>query len=155
MRPAMPKQAAKSYLRTAMPKQAPKSYVRLPTNADDLSLCPEARTVLRSIANPFLPIHLACRFPRVMNRIAHLWHRPAQLDAYFDDLLIDRRGGRQGFPFAVVSELGVLKAYYETQIYPKRECVWQKVYTVPSAPLASAGHPAPARPATAHSTSPT
>ena len=71
-----------------------------------------------------------------MNRIARLWHRPIQLDAYFDDLLIDQRGGRQGFPFAVASELAALKVYYETKIYPKRECIWQKVYTVSNNPQA-------------------
>jgi len=47
-------------------------------------------------------------------------------------LLIDRRGGRQGFPFAVASELSALKHYYQTVIYPKRECVWARVYDLPS-----------------------
>jgi hypothetical protein len=70
----------------------------------------------------------------VVNHIACLWRRPAHLDRYFDDLLIDKRGGRQGFPFAVANELAVLKDYYETEVYPKRECVWQKVYSLPSNP---------------------
>jgi len=113
-------------------KQAAKSYMRQPVTFDDLGLCLEARALLQSFDNRFLPIHLACRFPRVLNQIARLWNRPARLDDYFDDLLIDRRGGRQGFPFAVASELSALKHYYQTVIYPKRECVWARVYDLPS-----------------------
>jgi hypothetical protein len=82
-------------------KQPAKSYMRQPVTFADSGLCLEARALLQSIDNRFLPIHLACRFPRVLNQIARLWNRPARLDDYFDDLLIDRRGGRQGFPFAV------------------------------------------------------
>ena len=113
---------------------ATRTYVRRPISADELSLCPEATALLRSLDTHVLPAHLACRFPRVMNRIARLWYRPTLLDSYFEDLLIDKRGGRQGFPFAVATELAALKHYYQTEIYPKRECVWQKVYSVPSHP---------------------
>jgi len=112
----------------ATANDAAKKYMRRPITGDDLGLCPEARAVLQSLDSHALPVHLACRFPRVMNQIARLWHRPAHLDIYFEDLLIDKRGGRQGFPFAVATELVALKDYYETRVYPKRECVWQKIY---------------------------
>jgi hypothetical protein len=113
------------------PRRATKSYMRRGI-ANDSSLCHEARALLQSMDNRFLPAHLACAFPRVMNQIARLWHRPAQLDEYFDDLLIDGRGTRQGFPFVVASELNALKHYYQAVIYPKRECVWDKVYSTAS-----------------------
>src|SRR5215813_10279762 len=89
---------------------ATKTYVRRPISADELNLCPEATALLRSLDTPVLPAHLACRFPRVMNRIARLWYRPALLDSYFEDLLIDKRGGRQGFPFAVSDRTGGTEA---------------------------------------------
>ena len=120
--------------RAAMANHATNSYMRRPITADDLRLCPEARALLHSLDNRVLPVHLACRFPRVMNEIARLWRRPARLDRYFDDLLIDQRGGRQGLPFAVATELAALKDYYQTEVYPKRECVWQKVYSLPTNP---------------------
>ena len=35
--------------------------------------------------------------------------------------------GRQAFPFAVAVELAVLNDYYQTDVYPKRECVWLRL----------------------------
>jgi hypothetical protein len=120
--------------RAAIGNPATRSYVRQPMTTDDLHLSPETRQLLQSLDKLVLPIHLASRFPRVLNEIARLWRRPAHLDRYFDDLLIDKRGGRQGFPFAVAAELAGLKDYYQTEVYPKRQCVWQNVYSVPSYP---------------------
>ena len=120
--------------RAAIGNPATRSYVRQPMTTDDLRLSPETRQLLQSLDKLVLPIHLASRFPRVLNEIARLWRRPAHLDRYFDDLLIDKRGGRQGFPFAVAAELAALKDYYQTEVYPKRQCVWQNVYSVPSYP---------------------
>ncbi len=115
------------------------SYVRRPVDPDDLKLCQEARTLLRRLDPSVLPIHLACRFPHVMNNIARPWDRPAHLDRYFDDLIIDKRGNRKGFPFAVAVELAVLKNHYQRRVYPQRECVWQQVYNVESGAIAKVG----------------
>ena len=120
--------------RAAMASPTARDYARRPAMNEDLRLSPEAKALLNSVDKRVLPIQLSCRYPRVVNHIACLWRRPAHLDRYFDDLLIDKRGGRQGFPFAVANELAVLKDYYETEVYPKRECVWQKVYSLPSNP---------------------
>jgi hypothetical protein len=32
----------------------------------------------------------------------------------------------------VALELSTLKEYYQTEAYPKKECVWQKVYSLPT-----------------------
>jgi len=88
--------------------------------------------MLESLAHDLRPHHLPERFPRVMNEIARRWRRPAQLDRYFEDLLMDTRTGRQGFALTVAVELSTLKDYYQTDVYPKNECVWQKIYTLPS-----------------------
>jgi hypothetical protein len=62
---------------------------------------------------------LALKFPRIANHIAQNWSRPERLKPYFAGLLIDERGGRQGFPPEVATELLRLSWYYETRIYPK------------------------------------
>jgi len=46
---------------------------------------------------------------------------------YLDDLLIDRRGGRQGFPFDVALEIAGLKDYYETSIHPTAQTAWDLI----------------------------
>ncbi|MCB1888905.1 MAG: ankyrin repeat domain-containing protein [Rhodocyclaceae bacterium] len=58
------------------------------------------------------PSELEARFERILNRIAELWHKP-DMEAYFDDLLIDKRGGRQGFPPEVGAEIFRLFRCYE------------------------------------------
>ena len=58
------------------------------------------------------PSELEARFERILNRIAELWHTP-DMEAYFDDLLIDKRGGRQGFPPEVGTEIFRLNGLYE------------------------------------------
>ena len=63
-------------------------------------------------AEPF-PI-VAAAYPRVADRIRTLWGTP-QCDAYLDELLIDRRGGRQGFPPDVVSALLLLSEEHQTR----------------------------------------
>jgi hypothetical protein len=44
------------------------------------------------------------KFPRIAETIRDLWGRP-ELDRYFEQLLIDDRGNRHGFPPAVVEAL--------------------------------------------------
>ncbi len=57
------------------------------------------------------PAHLAERFPRVANQLAMTWSSGMQCSAAFDDLLVDHRGGRHGFPYDVEAELKGLREY--------------------------------------------
>lgn len=50
------------------------------------------------------PSHLDARHPRILERIAQLWGT-SQLDGYLQELLLDTRGGRQGFAPEVMSDL--------------------------------------------------
>jgi len=50
------------------------------------------------------PYELEKRYERVLNRIMEFWGTP-QLDFLLEDLLVDKRGGRQGFPREIVAEL--------------------------------------------------
>ena len=61
------------------------------------------------------PLALLQQFPRIANALARVWHDNLESRLYLDDLLIDRRGGRQGFPADVHHELLVLREHYEQQ----------------------------------------
>ncbi len=63
------------------------------------------------------PLALLQRFPRIANRLAQAWTDEAALAECFDDLLYDRRGGRQGFPPAVRRELTLLREYVGTRVF--------------------------------------
>ena len=59
------------------------------------------------------PHHLEARFPRIVEKIVAAWRSPEAAAAVFDDLLVDRRGGRQGFPPEIAREIFNLSVAYE------------------------------------------
>ena len=63
------------------------------------------------------PSALMRDFPRIANQIARVWNDAAGLEAYLDALLVDRRGGRRGFPGDVHHELLSLRDYVDGR-YP-------------------------------------
>jgi hypothetical protein len=69
---------------------------------------------------------LSARFPDVLNRIADVWRSPLRAERCFDDLLLDSRGTRQGFPQPVLSEIASLRHYYLTRVFPKRIDPWEE-----------------------------
>jgi len=79
--------------------------------ADDSHLSAETVAFLSSLSQSMRPYQLAVRFPRIVNNLARLWQEPGQLDRYLDDLLIDTRGNRQGFPLRILTELVALKEH--------------------------------------------
>lgn len=50
------------------------------------------------------PVALENKYPRVLTKIMSLWDSP-EIDDYFMDLIVDKRGGRAGFPPDVASEI--------------------------------------------------
>ena len=73
------------------------------------------------------PRLLPIEFARITNAIARLWRTPSPCLAYFDDLLIDKRGDRIGFPLGVMFELAALKAHYQTVPYPQPLTAWEEI----------------------------
>jgi hypothetical protein len=62
---------------------------------------------------PRVQPHALCKFyPRVANLIAAMWMDTEALRAHFDDLLVDRRRCRKGFPRDVFNDLRVLRGYH-------------------------------------------
>mgnify|MGYP001094292421 CR=1 FL=1 len=87
---------------------------RAPRPCDD-ALNGTTRTWLRRLPARRRPLRLCERFPRVANRIAWCWADARLAEQVLDDLLVDRRGGRQGFPPAIVAELRRLREFNDRQ----------------------------------------
>jgi len=73
------------------------------------------------------PLKTAERFPHVANGLAAAWQAPASCRAYFEQLLLDHRGNRKGFPKPVAAELAALKDYYESVLHPTHQTVWDEI----------------------------
>ena len=75
-------------------------------------LAPSSQEWLVRLPAAAFPGALVIRYPRIVNLFAMLWKDRVGCSAYFDELFIDRRGGRKGFSAAVKRELRVLRNYY-------------------------------------------
>jgi hypothetical protein len=69
------------------------------------SLTDDAHVWLARLPPRFQPLATARSHPHIVNRMAELWPTPQLLAAYFRELLLSRREGRQGFSFEVLTEL--------------------------------------------------
>ena len=58
------------------------------------------------------PHNLEAKYARIVEKIVQLWGSP-QITDYFAELLIDKRGGRQGFPADVGREIFLLSVTYD------------------------------------------
>jgi hypothetical protein len=90
-------------------------------------LSPQASLWLDELPQHLRPRETATRFPRIANHLAKVWSTPQPCRAYFDELLLDARGGRQGFPVAVALELAALKNHYDSAVHPTNQTVWDEI----------------------------
>lgn len=77
--------------------------------AGDVSIRPETLQWLENLPETYRPEELVRSFPRVANRIASTWDDPEVCAAALDELVLDHRGGRSGFPARVAMELVALR----------------------------------------------
>lgn len=77
--------------------------------ADEVQLSPEADDFFRSLPGDEYPQALVDAFPRIANQIVELREDRTHLKQYFDGLLSDTRGGRQGFSFKVLVDIQNLR----------------------------------------------
>jgi hypothetical protein len=77
-----------------------------------------------TLPEPVQPKALLSKFPRIANLLAVLWQDPNSLRGYMDDLLVDKRGNRQGFPLDVLREILELRALYDT-LFPPTLQPWE------------------------------
>jgi len=78
-----------------------------------------------SLPQEIQPKALLTVFPRIANLMAAMWHDPNSFRRYVDDLLVDRRGNRHGFPLDVLRELFKIRAYYD-EIHPDSNLPWER-----------------------------
>ncbi len=86
-----------------------KRLLRAPPSPRDTMLMALAKSWLNALPPAYQPHTLCVQYPRVANRLALCWNDKMLTEAVFDDLLLDRRGGRQGFPGPVHTELVKLR----------------------------------------------
>ncbi len=84
----------------------------------DRTLSAPARQWLRRLPTRDRPLALCSMYPRLANRLAAAWEDPAQAEAVFEELMIDRRGGRLGFAPLVAGELMRLHLLHEKRLEP-------------------------------------
>ena len=109
-----PRRPAQAEAEAAAPTPAPaRRAVELSSQADD---------ILAALRGP-LKLELLLNYPHVLNRMAELWAHPRFMTQYFEELLLDSRGGRSGFPLEVIAELTRLRSYYQTRINPVKPTV--------------------------------
>ena len=91
---------------------------------DDLELNPAGEALLAYIEESARPKELAAAFPRIVNHMAKLWKIPREMNRYFEELLTDTRGKRNGFPLNILMELSTLDDYYKTKTRTATRDVW-------------------------------
>ena len=97
------------------PGQARWRSVRRPARECDPALTGTTRRWLRALPARRRPLRLCETHPRVANRIAWCWPDMALSSAVLEDLLVDRRSGRQGFAPDTVRELQRLRDFNTQQ----------------------------------------
>lgn len=110
--------------RAASPRRAPPKRIPLPPdNGDwtcrrappreqDTTLSSTCTAWLDRLPQSVLPANLCMLYPAIANRLALCWSDPVLTERVFDDLLLDRRGGRRGFPPPVASDLLRLRLHH-------------------------------------------
>lgn len=81
----------------------------------------------RGIPSDIRPRSLVIKFPRIANILADAWLTPHIFEARLKELMLDGRGGRQGFPFDVLQELSDLSNYFDQIKKPKSKDIWSTV----------------------------
>ncbi|CAJ95389.1 hypothetical protein CMPELA_21980 [Cupriavidus necator] len=109
---------AKKVLDGAPPVQTEPDWsgVRRPPSPKDTLLSDVAMRWLASLPAEARPVELCRRYARIGNHLAALSTNPAALRAFLVELLIDKRGGRQGFPDGIALELSRLHEYMVQQL---------------------------------------
>ena len=89
---------------------------REPLRAIDTALSPLAEKWVQQLPGPTRPVQLCEHYPRIVNRLALCWPDRALTGQVFETLFSVKRGGRKGFPKAIVDELTALRKYSATRV---------------------------------------
>ena len=114
----------RSALRQEIPEVTTGATQKPPSRSPELT--GEALRLLIKVDKKVGLEELSLRFPDVLNRIANVWGSSARAERCFDDLLLDSRGTRQGFPQSVIGEIASLRHYYLSHVFPKQIDPWEQ-----------------------------
>lgn len=107
------------------PQEDPKwAEQRKPPIPSDVALQAETQDWLVAMPERVRPRHLPHQFPRVANKIFSAWKRPEICIKVFDELMMDSRGTRKGFPLEVAREITNLRVYYTTEVFKMKQDTW-------------------------------
>ena len=100
----------------------PRALERLPEAARQFS--PDVQQILAQLPASLSLGRSSSRYPQADEKLLKHWRNPAEFRLALDGMLMDSRGGRQGFPFDVVSEFSALREYYDQYVSPVRTNGW-------------------------------
>lgn len=86
-----------------------------------------SKQILKAMPLDVRPSNVVSKFPHIMNLISRSWNEPKEFVKTLDELLIDDRGNRVGFPFAVIVELTELREYYFSTVRPEARKLWDRL----------------------------
>jgi len=95
----------------AVPESPQQDWTKLRKASPATKLFPATARWIDALPTEIQPKALGTSFPRIANMLAGVWSVAAAFDEYITDLLVDKRGGRKGFPVEVLAELHRLRAY--------------------------------------------
>jgi hypothetical protein len=85
------------------------------------ALTDDAHVWLERLPPRYQPLETARRHPHVVNRLSMMWVTPAGLPAFFRELMLSSRPGREGFAFEVLTELADLQSMMELMLEKGRK----------------------------------
>lgn len=111
---------------SAAPAGTEKNWLAVRHSQDSvqLQMTKEVMAWLSALPHDVRPRALAIYYPRIFNKIAELWGRPLLCEKYLDELLLDERGTRKGFPPDVAGEITTLKNYFISTAKTQHFGVW-------------------------------
>lgn len=98
----------------------PKREGREPSRPDIKALFPWVQQLPPEVR----PKQLIVQYARIANKLAQLWKHPIACEKYFNELMLDERGDRQGFPAEVALELAALQGYFSTHVLVHHYDAW-------------------------------
>lgn len=102
-------------------------YSSLRRHQPDQALQLETLRWLGNLPDAVRPKSLPVEFPRIANSLCDRWSEPKACLEYLDDLVIDHRGNRTGFPGNNALEIAALKNFFETDIFPTNQTTWEHI----------------------------
>jgi hypothetical protein len=86
-----------------------------------------AKSIVLDLPRNVRPMATCKDFPHIVNLVMGCWHDPRSFVQTLQDLLMDDRGGRQGFPFAIIVELTDLREHYFAAVRPEARKMWDRL----------------------------